>query len=236
MADTSLTAAAFDLPPGDDEKTLEQTLVQRIVAGDRKAFELLMRRHNRRLFRLARATLRNDADAEDALQEAYIAAYRAMGQFRGAAAVGTWLSRLVLNECLGRLRRQARRDNVIPMQSLHDDTRVDAMTTPDHDSPEKALLRSELRALLERKLDALPESFRLVFVLRCVEEMSVEETAAYLEIPEATVRSRLFRARSQLRDALAQEIDLAQRDVYEFGGGHCDRIVNNVLSRLEQLP
>ena len=85
MSDTSLSAAAFDPPPGDDE----QTLVQRIVAGDRKAFELLMRRHNRRLFRLARATLRNDADAEDALQEAYIAAYRSMGQFRGAAAVGT---------------------------------------------------------------------------------------------------------------------------------------------------
>lgn len=236
MADTSLSAATAASPFADDEKTLEQILVQRIVAGDRQAFEQLMRRHNRRLFRLARATLRNDADAEDALQEAYLAAYRAMGQFRGAAAVGTWLSRLVLNECLGRLRRQARRDNVIPMQSLHDDTRVDAMTTPDHHSPEQALLRSELRALLERKLDALPESFRLVFVLRCVEEMSVEETAAYLEIPEATVRSRLFRARSQLRDALVQEIDLAQRDVYEFGGEHCDRIVNKVLSRLEQLP
>ena len=232
MSDTFNASAAFATPAGDDE----QALVQRIVAGDPSAFELLMRRHNRRLFRLARATLRNDADAEDALQEAYISAYRSIGQFRGAAAVGTWLSRLVLNECLGRLRRQARRNNVIPMQSMNDDTRVDTMSTSDHNSPEQALLRSELRALLERQLDALPASFRLVFVLRCVEEMSVEETAAYLEIPEATVRSRLFRARSLLRDALAQEIDLAQRDVYEFGGEHCDRIVKKVLARLEPMP
>lgn len=227
MSDTSALLAA----PADDE----QALVQRIVAGDHTAFELLMRRHNRRLFRLARATLRNDADAEDALQEAYFAAYRAIGQFRGGAALGTWLSRLVLNECLGRLRRQARRDNVIPMQSMNDDTRVDAMTTSENNSPEKALLRAELRTLLERKLDALPESFRLVFVLRCVEEMSVEETASCLDIPEATVRSRLFRARSLLRDSVAQEIDMAQRDVYDFGGEHCDRIVRHVLLRLEKL-
>lgn len=226
------TAAVLAPPAAADD---EFALVQRIVASERPAFEILMRRHNRRLFRLARATLRNDADAEDALQEAYIAAYRGLAQFRGGAALGTWLSRLVLNECLSRLRRQARRDNVIPMQSMHDATRVDTMTTPDNDSPEK-LLRAELRALLERKLDALPESFRLVFVLRCVEEMSVEETAAYLDIPEATVRSRLFRARSLLQDTVAQEIDMAQRDVYDFGGAHCDRIVNNVLSRLEEMP
>lgn len=227
------TAAVLAPPAAADD---ELALVERIIAGERPAFEILMRRHNRRLFRLARATLRNDADAEDALQEAYIAAYRGLAQFRGGAALGTWLSRLVLNECLGRLRRQARRDNVIPMQSMHDDTRVDTMTTPDNDSPEKLLLRAELRALLERKLDALPESFRLVFVLRCVEEMSVEETAAYLDIPEATVRSRLFRARSLLQDTVAQEIDMAQRDVYDFGGAHCDRIVSNVLSRLEEMP
>lgn len=228
MSDTS---SAYAIPV-DDEKSL----VLRIVAGDRTAFELLMRRYNRRLFRLARATLRNDADAEDALQEAYLAAYRTLDQFRGAAALSTWLSRLVLNECLGRLRRQARRDNVIPMQSMHDDTGVDTMSTPDHDSPEKTLLRSELRALLERKLDALPESFRLVFVLRCVEEMSVEETAAYLDIPEATVRSRLFRARNLLQDSISQEIDMAERDVYNFGGEHCDRVVKRVLLRLEEMP
>lgn len=220
------------LPPIPDGE--DQQLVQRIVAGDRCAFELLMRRHNRRLFRLARATLRNDAEAEDALQEAYLAAYRGIGQFRGASALGTWLSRLVLNECLGRLRRQARRDNVIPMQKTYDDIEPTAMAITDNDSPEKALLRAEWRALLERKLDALPETFRIVFVLRCVEEMSVEETAACLDIPEATVRSRLFRARGLLRESVAQEIDMSQGDVYEFGGAHCDRIVARVLLRLEE--
>ena len=109
------------------------------------------------------------------------------------------------------------------------------MVTTEADSPEKALMRAELRALLERKLDELPETFRLVFVLRCVEEMSVEETASCLDIAEATVRSRLFRARSLLRESVAQEIDMAQRDVYEFGGVHCDRIVAHVLLRLKYI-
>src|SRR3954454_2337991 len=99
-----------DAPPGEDD----MQLVRRVAAGDRAAFELLMRRHNRRLYRLARATLRDDADAEDALQEAYLSAYRAIGEFRGESAVSTWLSRLVLNECLGRLRKTARRQNVVP--------------------------------------------------------------------------------------------------------------------------
>jgi RNA polymerase sigma factor (sigma-70 family) len=220
--------------PSPSQSEDERALVLRVVAGDRTAFELVMRRHNRRLFRLARATLRNDAEAEDALQEAYLTAYRSMVQFRGDAALGTWLSRLVLNECLGRIRRQTRRDNVIPLQRSQDDTELDTVVTTDANSPEQALMRSELRTLLESKLDALPEAFRIVFVLRCVEEMSVEETARCLSIPEATVRSRHFRARSLLRDSVSQEIDMAQRDVYEFGGAHCDRVVARVLARLQE--
>ena len=110
-------ASSAPRPPQNDD----QALVRRVVSGDPSAFELTMRCHNRRLFRLARATLRNDAEAEDALQEAYLTAYRAMAQFRGDAALGTWLSRLVLNECLGRMRRQKRRDNVIPLQRTQDE-------------------------------------------------------------------------------------------------------------------
>jgi DNA-directed RNA polymerase specialized sigma24 family protein len=109
---------------------------------------------------------------------------------------------------------------------------IDAMTVHDSDSPDKAVARAELRALLERKLDELPEVFRVVFVLRSVEELSVEETAQCLGIPEATVRSRHFRARSLLRESLAHDIDLAERDVFEFGGAHCDRVVANVLSQV----
>jgi RNA polymerase sigma-70 factor (ECF subfamily) len=207
-------------------------IARRIVAGDRAAFELLMRRHNRRLYRMARATLRNDAEAEDALQDAYLHAYRSMNQFRGDSQLFTWLSRLVLNECFARLRRSARRQNVIPIVDTPDYIEhADAMTTHD-DAPDQALARSQVRALLERKLDALPELFRVVFVLRSIEEMSVEETAQCLNIPEATVRSRHFRARSMLRESLAQAFDLAERDVFEFGGAQCDRIVASVLSKI----
>jgi len=210
----------------------EHALVRRIVAGDRTAFVLLMRRYNRRLYRLARATLRNDAEAEDALQEAYLLAYRCIGQFRGDAALSTWLSRLVHNECLGRIRRQARRQNIFPMAATASDFEFESMPANDQEPPDKALGRAEMRALLERKLDDLPETFRSVFVLRSVEELSVEETAQCLGIPEATVRSRHFRAKSRLRESLAQEIDLAERDVFEFGGCDCDRIVAKVVERL----
>jgi RNA polymerase sigma-70 factor (ECF subfamily) len=210
------------------------SIVSRIRAGDRAAFELLMRRHNRRLYRLARATLRDDAEAEDALQDAYLSAYRSIGQFRGDAALVTWLSRLVLNECFARLRRTARRQRVIPLVEWSTDVEVDAMALAagDDNSPDKSAAVAEMRALLERKLDEMPEVFRVVFVLRSVEEMSVEETALCLGVPEATVRSRHFRARSLLRESLARDIDLAEPGLFEFGGVQCDRVVASVLHRL----
>jgi RNA polymerase sigma-70 factor (ECF subfamily) len=211
-------------------------LVARIADGDVSAFEALMRRYNRQLFRLARATLRDDAEAEDALQEAYLLAYRRIGQFRGEAALGTWLSRLVLNECLGRLRRHRRRDNVVPMVAPPTDMELDTMVPSTGDGPDRAAARAEVRTLIERKLDELPDAFRTVFVLRCVEELTVEETAAALGLPEATVRSRHFRARGLLRESLAREFDLAERDLYEFGGWRCDRVVSGVLRRLPGDP
>ena len=224
---TASAAALAAVDPREDDLAI----ARRIAAGDRAAFIELMRRHNRRLYRLARATLRDDAEAEDALQEAYLAAYRSIAQFRGDANLATWLSRMVLNECLGRLRKSARRQNVIPIVAYEDDM---ATTTPDvREVPEQAFARAEMRALIERKLDALPEDFRTVFVLRAVEELSVEETAACLGIAEATVRSRHFRARSLLRESLAREIDIAERDLFDFGGAHCDRIVAAVSARLD---
>ncbi|TDG16871.1 RNA polymerase sigma factor [Paraburkholderia silviterrae] len=214
-------------------------IVRRIVSGDLAAFELLMRRHNRRLFRLARATLRNDAEAEDALQDAYLKAFNALAQFRGDAALATWLSRLVLNECFGRMRREARRQNLMPtLLNGADDEQMafDMDPTNVHDdfAPDQAASRAEIRALLERKLDALPVGFRTVFVLRSVEEMSIEETAQCLGIAEATVRSRHFRARQMLRDSLAGEVDSLGPALFEFGGTCCDRIVAAVLARLRE--
>jgi RNA polymerase sigma-70 factor (ECF subfamily) len=229
-----MTSALLLASPSTASRDDDAALVRRIVGGDMPAFEQLMRLHNRRLYRLARATLRDDAEAEDALQEAYLAAHRALAGFRGESALATWLSRLVTNECLNRLRKQARRHNIFPIGALDAEVEPEAVMDDSRqaESPDRALVRAQMRALLERKLDALPETFRSVFVLRAVEELSVEETAQSLGIPEATVRSRHFRARSLMREALAQEMDLAEHDLYEFGGAHCDRVVAAVLARL----
>lgn len=213
----------------------EATLVARVRAGDPRAFEALMRRHNRRLYRAARSLLRDAADAEDAVQEAYLAAYRSLGAFRGEASLATWLTRIVVNGCMARLRRQSRRNNILPIAAgrgadIGETDIVDQAPPPsDQDTPERSLARAELRALLERRIDGLPEDFRAVFVLRAVEELSVEETAASLGIPEATVRTRHFRARSLLRESIAQDLEVAERDVFDFDGERCDRIVAQVL-------
>jgi RNA polymerase sigma-70 factor (ECF subfamily) len=217
----------------DDSLQDDLILARRAGGGDRSAFEVLMRRHNRRLYRLARATLGDATEAEDALQDSYVNAYRSIEEFRGASSALTWLSRLVLNECLARQRRSARRHNIVPMVSSNTDVDLFSMTSDDALSPDRALARAQLRALLERKLDQLPESFRVVFICRSVEEMSVGETAACLDIPEATVRSRHFRAKSLLRESLAQEIDLLEGDLFEFGGATCDRVVAGVLARIQ---
>ena len=207
-------------------------LAVRAGAGDQISFEELMRRYNRRLYRLARAVLRDTAEAEDALQEAYLAAYRSMKTFRGDSSVSTWLCRFVLNECLARRRRSARRQNIVPIVSADGQACVDTVGTADGDGPEAVVDRAQVRAILERKLDALPECFRVVFVLRSIEDLSVEETAACLDIPEATVRSRHFRARNFLREAIAREIDFAERDLFDFGGAQCNRVIAGVLQRL----
>lgn len=210
------------------------TLVQRIANGDRAAFELMMRRYNRRLFRLARATLGNDAEAEDVLQDAYLRAYRSIEGFRGEAALSTWLSRLVLNECFDRRRRTQRRENVIPLISAEDHMTSVREVADDSAVPDQALGQLQLRAILERKVSELPEAFRVVFVLRSIEEMGVDEVAQLLDIPEETVRSRHFRARSLLRESLARDADMAERDLFEFAGARCHRIVAKVLAILPE--
>lgn len=212
--------------PRDDDGEL----VRRVIAGERAALEDLMRRNNRRLYRIARALLRDPAEAEDALQEAYLAALRSLARFRGESSLSSWLARVVVNECLGRLRRSARRQEVIPLSRAARDE-VDAVGGPDAERPDRRVARAELRALLERKLDQLPEVFRVVFVLRSVEDLSVAETAECLELPEATVRTRFFRARRLLRESLADELDVAEADLFDFGGERCDRVVATVLAR-----
>ncbi len=208
-------------------------LARGISNGDRGAFELLMRRHNRAMFRTARAILRDDAEAEDAVQEAYLQAYRTIGGYRGDARLSTWLARIVANEAFMRLRKHARRSAILPLQPAMaaEDINQVAEESMDRD-PETAARRAEIRKILEERIDALPEAYRAVFMLRAVEEYSVEETAAVLQIPEATVRTRFFRARSLLREGLAAEVDRGIADVFAFAGERCNRIVANVMERL----
>ncbi len=203
------------------------------TALDARAFEDIMRKHNRMLFRTARAILRDDAEAEDALQEAYVQAFRSMDTFRAESKLSTWLARIVANEALMRLRKASRRAEIVPIEPSA--TRVELEQVSDTDmanAPESSTERKQVRRLLEAQIDALPDTYRAVFMLRAVEELSVEETAAVLGLPAATVRTRFFRARSLLRESLAQKMDLACEDAFSFAGERCDRIVANVLTRL----
>lgn len=208
---------------------------RRIASGDQLAFEALMRKHNRMLYRTARAILKDDADAEDALQLAYLSVYRSIGGFRGESRLSTWLTRIVVNEAMMRVRRRGREAMVVPLDSVSD-SEGNIMTSEGiavaGERPELAAMRGQTRALIERKIDALPDAFRAVFVLRALEELSVEDTAASLHIPEATVRTRFFRARSLLRESLAREMDSAIEEAFAFAGDRCDRIVSGVLDRL----
>lgn len=217
------------------EELPDSAIVARVSAGDNHAFTLLMRRYNQALYRTARSILRDDVEAEDVLQDAYILAYRGMNKFRGDARLSTWLTRIVINEAVARLRKATRRAEVI---------RLDCDMEPDSDSMEAntsgaasepaegTAMRAEARRLLEAKVDALPEVFRTVFVLRALEEMTVEEVAVALDIPEATVRTRYYRARCCLREALSREIDFAFEEAFRFAGERCDRIVAGVIRRL----
>lgn len=217
--------------------TTDAEIVRRIVAGDRDAFCALMRRHNQTLYRTARSILKDDAEAEDAVQEAYLLAYRGMGAFRGEAKLSSWLVRIVVNEAIARTRKRKRRAEIIRLDGdVESEVTAgeDAMDTTASMQPEQGAQRAETRRLLEKKIDALPDAFRTVFVLRAVEEMSVEEVAVALDIPEATVRTRFFRARGLLREALAREVDFAFEEAFAFAGERCDRIVAGVLARIEE--
>jgi len=213
----------------------DDALLRRIRVGDRDAFSDLMRRYNRRLYRVARSVLRDDAEAEDALQDAYLQAYRALPGFRGESALGTWLTRIVVNAALMRQRKNGRLADVIELGADFgsDDAILPRDRLDEPAQPELAALRAQTRRLIETGIDKLPAAFRTVFMLRAVEELTVEETAATLDIPAATVRTRYFRARAMLREALAREIDFAIEDAFGFDGARCDRIVDAVRRRLD---
>jgi RNA polymerase sigma-70 factor (ECF subfamily) len=215
------------------EYRTDTELIEAIRAGDLRALEVLMRRHNRTLYRTARAILGDDAEAEDAVQEAYLRAYRGLAGFRGEAKLSTWLVRIAANEALMRRRRRAKAA-VVPMDAAAAASEEWNTLMSDRPGPEQDASRAEMRKLIEARIDALPETYRAVFVLRALEELSVEETAGVLEIPEATVRTRFFRARALLREALAHEVDRGLEEAFGFAGERCDRMVANVLDAVKR--
>ncbi|MGH6895489.1 MAG: RNA polymerase sigma factor [Geminicoccaceae bacterium] len=214
----------------------DRDLVERVRAGDAAAFELIMRRHNRRLFRLARSILRNSAEAEDVVQATYVRAYARLDEFVGPHGFPAWLGRIALNEALGRARGWGRvvalDDYVSAGAGDAAVRRIDAMST-QHPDPERLAGNAELRRLLEDAIDALPDEFRTVFVLRAVEGMSVAETADALSIRPETVKTRFHRARRRLQATLGARFEALMPAAFEFGGERCDRIVRAVLARLQ---
>jgi RNA polymerase sigma-70 factor (ECF subfamily) len=207
--------------PTDDE------IVARVRGGDVRAFEALMRRHNQRIYRTARAIVRNEHEAEDVMQDAYVRAYEHLGEFEGRARFSTWLTRIAVNEALARLRR-AKRHAPLEMESEEQPM----PTQPPNASPEQHASDGEMRVVLERAIDALPDDFRAVFMLRAVEEMSGAEAAECLGIPEETVKTRLFRARERLQASVLAALEPKMTRAFEFQRPRCDRVVAGVLRRI----
>lgn len=212
----------------------ETELVQLARQGEAAAFRAIMQRSNRRLYRIARAVMNDDSEAEDVVQESYVRGLTALASFRGDSSLTTWLSRIVLNEAMGRLRRrrptvdvdaledrQARQGDIIPFP----------LTSREPD-PERAIAQRQIKALLESAIDELPDSFRTVLMARAVEGMSIEETAELFDLKPETVKTRLHRARQLLRDALEKQIGPVLTDAFPFDGRRCERMTQAVLARL----
>jgi RNA polymerase sigma-70 factor, ECF subfamily len=218
MVMTPISAAA--LVPDDAD------LVARVLGGDKPAYETLIRRHNQRLFRAARAIVRDDDEAEDVVQQAWVAAYQSLAGFRGDASLTTWLTRIVVNEALGRRRRRQKGEHLALIDP-------EARAVPDGKSPEEEAATGELGRLLEAHIDRLPDIYREVLVLRDVEEMTTAETAACLGVSEETVRVRLHRARREMQASLSEAVGMSLPHAFRFAGARCDRITARVMAAID---
>ena len=219
----------------DFDDLADAALVELARGGRREAFLQVIRRCNQRLFRIARGVVHDDAEAEDVVQAAYVNAFEHLDGFRGDAMVSTWLTRIVLNEARGRLRARKPTVDVEQIEVAQGEAgRVLAFPSRfGAEDPASSAARREIRLLLERAIDALPEHFRLVFVMREIEECTVEETAECLGLRPETVKTRLHRARQRLRASLEDALAPALGDAFPFLGARCDRIAVTVIARLE---
>ena len=223
-------AHAPQTAPGGTE---DSELVRRALARDEAAVRAIIKANNRRLYRLARGILRNDSEAEDVVQETYVRAFTHLADFRGDSGLATWLSRIAINEALGRLRRERPRIalSALPEGALEAEIiQFPLPTAPD--DPEKSMAQREIQHVVEGAIDELPEAFRLVFITRVVEGMNVEETAELLGLRPETVKTRLHRARALLRDHVEKKIGPIMMEAFPFAGRRCERLTEAVLKRL----
>jgi RNA polymerase sigma-70 factor (ECF subfamily) len=208
-------------------------LVRRALARDGTAFRTIMERYNRRLYRIARGILRNDSEAEDVVQEAYVDAFAHLQDFRGESSLATWLSRITINEALGRLRRDRPAVELAAVEAQRSEARIIQFPhTGASADPERTMAQRQILQLVERATDNLPEMFRIVFVTRVIEGMSVEETADLLGLRPETVKTRLHRARRLVREQLDKQIGPVMMDAFPFAGRRCQRVTTAVMQRL----
>jgi RNA polymerase sigma-70 factor (ECF subfamily) len=215
-------------------RTHDAELVHRAMARDEAAVRTIIQANNRRLYRLARGILRNDGEAEDVVQETYVRAFTHLESFRGDSSLATWLSRIAMNEALGRLRKQ--RPNVEIDKLAPGALEAQIIQFPLSaavEDPEKSMAQREIQHVVERAIDELPEAFRIVFITRVIEGMNVEETAEILDLKPETVKTRLHRARTMLRDNVEKKIGPVVMEAFPFAGKRCERLTEAVLKRLD---
>jgi RNA polymerase sigma-70 factor, ECF subfamily len=223
-------ASAALLQQAKKEEWSDEQIVARVLAGDTALYELLMRRHNQRLYRVARAILRDDAEAEDVMQDAYVRAYQNLGTFEGRAKFSTWLTRIAVHEALARCQKRSRFQSLDDSNSQYGDV-MNAVTSSDR-SPEQKSYDQELSGVLEKAVLSLPDDYRMVFVLRDVEGMSTEETAQSLNLTQENVKVRLHRAHAKLRKELFVAVGATAAHCFQFHAVRCDRVVRGVFNTL----
>jgi RNA polymerase sigma-70 factor (ECF subfamily) len=226
---------ARNAQPSQDLEALDDAaLVRLALRRHEAAFRIIMQRHNQRLYRVARSVVQDDSEAEDIVQEAYVRAFGSLGQFRNDASLATWLTRITLNEALGRLRRQRPMVDleVLDAEPAGASKILTFPLVPATADPERAVAQRQIRHLIERAIDDLPEAFRLVFVMREVQDLSTEETAGLLGLPPATVKTRLHRARRELRRALDEQLASTLSEAFPFDGKRCQGTTEKVIERL----
>jgi RNA polymerase sigma-70 factor (ECF subfamily) len=207
----------------------DAAIVEALRRGDQRTAEFVVRRYNRTLWRITRSILRDDHDAEDAVQETYLRAFTRIQHFRGDASLGTWLARIAINEALRRMQQKRIAAGAFEPSDPGEDVSDRVPGNVQSQSPERAAARQEIRKLVERAVDDLPAHFRIVFVLRVIEQVSINDTAEVLGIPAATVKTRLHRAMAQLRQVLGQEFAAVFDGAFPFGGLRCDHLTRAVL-------